>query len=147
MDERFKANGDKSFEIQGYLDKVEGLYAIGWAFNKSKPDERLKVVVYVDDKPVAEGVADKFREDLLKAGIGDGRYGFEIELPEDIFDEESHEIRVLEKGVELKNSPMKKLHSKIIGKVDPIKEANDTLLRNNPDTLLITVTGRILLMA
>ncbi len=123
MDEKdLKANVDKNFEIQGYLDKVEGLYAIGWAFNKAKPEERLKVVVYVDDKPVAEGVADKFREDLLKAGIGDGRYGFEIELPEDIFDEESHEIRVLAKGVELKNSPMKKLLSKIIGKVDPIKK-------------------------
>ncbi len=95
MDKKdLKANGDKSFEIQGYLDKVEGLYAIGWAFNKAKPEERLKVVVYVDDKPVAEGVADKFREDLLKAGIGDGRYGFEIRLPNQIFKDYPQEVKI-----------------------------------------------------
>jgi len=71
---------DLGYKIEGNFDGIKGQYAIGWAWNPKKPEERLSVVVYIDGKPLAEGVADQFREDLLKAGIGDGKYGFKLRL-------------------------------------------------------------------
>ncbi|MEM4934846.1 MAG: hypothetical protein QXY78_02825, partial [Thermoplasmata archaeon] len=67
-------------KIQGYLDGIDGQYVYGWAWDPENPEKRLEVVVYVDGEPVAEGVADLYREDLERAGIGDGRYGFKLGL-------------------------------------------------------------------
>jgi len=76
----FKKLKRKKKEIKGFIDLIEEFYLVGWAWNPKKPEERLSVVVYIDGKPLAEGVADQFREDLLKAGIGDGKYGFKTVL-------------------------------------------------------------------
>ena len=83
----------KKPKIKGFLDGVEDGYVYGWAFNEDNPDERLEIVIYADGEPVAEGVADEFREDLLKAGIGDGKYGFKIKLPEMLMDEHEYIIK------------------------------------------------------
>ncbi|MEM0325266.1 MAG: hypothetical protein QXW35_05160 [Candidatus Aenigmatarchaeota archaeon] len=75
----------KKRRIKGFLDGIDGQYVFGWAWDPENPEKRLEVVVYVDGEPVAEGVADLYREDLERAGIGDGRHGFRIELPFDIY--------------------------------------------------------------
>ena len=89
-----KINKKTDSKIKGFLDRIDGLYVVGWAWDPEKPEERLKVVVYVDGEPVAEGVADQYREDLERAGIGDGRHGFRIKLPEEFFDGKEHEIKI-----------------------------------------------------
>ncbi|MCS7200419.1 MAG: hypothetical protein RMI63_03980 [Caldimicrobium sp.] len=65
---------DIKSKIEGYLDGVEGLYVFGWAWDPENPNKRLEVVVYVDGEPVAEGVADQYREDLEKSW----NWGWEI---------------------------------------------------------------------
>ncbi|MEO0296057.1 MAG: glycosyltransferase [candidate division WOR-3 bacterium] len=75
----------KKKRIKGFLDGIDGQYIFGWAWDPENPEKRLEVLVYVDGEPVAEGVADLYREDLERAGIGDGRHGFRIKLPEKLF--------------------------------------------------------------
>uniref|UniRef100_A0A7V6CEB0 Uncharacterized protein n=1 Tax=Thermodesulfobacterium geofontis TaxID=1295609 RepID=A0A7V6CEB0_9BACT len=89
-------------EYIGSLDAVKGFYVYGWAYNRKNPEERVEVVVLVDGKPVAEGVADLFRQDLLDAGIGDGKHGFRIRIPDEMFDGKNHKIEFLVEGRKIK---------------------------------------------
>lgn len=108
-------------KIQSTLDGIDGFYIGGWAWNPDNPEKRLEVVLYVDGEPVAEEVADLYREDIEKAGIGNGKYGFKIRLPNEIFDSKEHEIRVFTKDkIELKHSPIKKVFSSIICVVEKV---------------------------
>ncbi|MCX7720001.1 MAG: glycosyltransferase [Dictyoglomus thermophilum] len=92
---------------KGNFDGVNGLYLIGWAYNENSPQERVNLVVLVDGVPIIEETADLYREDLKLVGIGDGKYGFKIKLPESIIDNKKHEVRILikENNQELPNSP------------------------------------------
>ncbi|MEM4740165.1 MAG: hypothetical protein QXS63_03710 [Zestosphaera sp.] len=54
---------DEKPKIQGYLDGIDGQYVFGWAWDPENPENRLEVVDYIDGEPVAEGVADLYRED------------------------------------------------------------------------------------
>ena len=95
-------------EYIGSLDAVKGFYVYGWAYNKKNPEERVEVVVLVDSKPVAEGIADVFRQDLLDAGIGDGKHGFKIRIPDEIRDDKEHVLSVTYKKVaKLIGEPLK----------------------------------------
>lgn len=66
--------------IAGYIDAIKGLKVSGWAWNRADPAAALEIEVRRDGKVVALGRADKFRADLEKAGVGDGRHAFEIML-------------------------------------------------------------------
>jgi hypothetical protein len=67
----------------------------------------VALVVLVDGAEIARVVADRHRPDLEKAGIGDGRHAFELELPAGLAVDIRHEIEVrrLEDGASLKGSP------------------------------------------
>ncbi|MEM4177979.1 MAG: glycoside hydrolase family 99-like domain-containing protein [Nitrososphaeria archaeon] len=109
-------------KIRGNIDTINGLYLFGWAMDEERPNTRAEIVVYVDGKLVGEGVASHYREDLEKAGIGDGKYGFMIKLPEEIFDGNKHEIRVKIKSshIELNQSPLYKELSPIYAVIEKI---------------------------
>ncbi|HWT90154.1 MAG TPA: hypothetical protein VN179_03470, partial [Solirubrobacterales bacterium] len=81
--------------VEGRLEAVLDGRAVGWAWDPEQPDEALEVEVLVDEEPVAQGRADLERTVLADAGIGSGRYGFDIALPERLADEPAHTIRVL----------------------------------------------------
>lgn len=115
----------KNKKIKGFLDGIDGNYVYGWAWDPENPERRLKVVVYVDGEPVAEGIADEYREDLERAGIGDGRYGFRIKLDERIIfnsNERLFSVKLEELNYELINSPIRfKFPTSIIGNVDEFR--------------------------
>jgi hypothetical protein len=48
----------------------------GWCWCPDRPDERVTVEILLDDEKVAELVANLFRRDLARAGLGDGRHAF-----------------------------------------------------------------------
>ncbi|MEM4935377.1 MAG: glycosyltransferase, partial [Thermoplasmata archaeon] len=83
----------KKRRIKGFLDGIDGQYVFGWAWDPENPEKRLEVVVYVDGVPVAEGVADLYREDLERAGIGDGRHGFRLVLNKTFVESNEGEIK------------------------------------------------------
>jgi hypothetical protein len=72
--------------IAGHVDRVEsGTTLIGWAAELSAPGRRLVVECVHEGRVLATAVADRFREDLQAAAIGDARYGFVLEPPADAF--------------------------------------------------------------
>lgn len=68
--------------LKGRVDAIDQGQVFGWAFDPAAPDKRLTVRVLMDDKVIAEAVADRGRADLRRNGIGDGKHAFEIDLPE-----------------------------------------------------------------
>lgn len=100
----------KRKKIKGFLDGIDRQYVFGWAWDPENPDKRLEVVVYVDGEQVIVGVANQYREDLEKAGIGDGGHAFWIELPKEKIKKRGFvevSVKIKDINIELNNSPQK----------------------------------------
>ncbi|HXT07996.1 MAG TPA: glycosyltransferase [Roseiarcus sp.] len=76
--------------IKAFFDAVNEGRAKGWAFDPLAPDKKVKVEIWIDGAFAAVGEANLFREDLLKAGFGDGSVHFSIALPDRIYDGAEH---------------------------------------------------------
>jgi hypothetical protein len=79
----------------GRLEAILDGRVHGWAYDPSKPGVRLLIRVVVDGELVGETVADQMRPTLAKAGVGDGRHGFLVELPAHLCGEGTHTISIL----------------------------------------------------
>lgn len=66
---------------KGHLEPIVQGRMRGWVWARRDPRRRLTVEFLVDDRVVASVVADAYRGDLKKNGIGDGCYGFDIATP------------------------------------------------------------------
>ena len=91
---------------QGSFDTC-GPTITGWLFDKNNPGESCEVEVRVDGIPVGRATAELFRIDLLESNIGDGLCGFQLALPEVLFDGVEHvvELREATTGFLLPGSP------------------------------------------
>lgn len=67
-------------QYKGSLDGYDSGHVFGWAYNGAAPAQRVRVQVISGRSVVAQGLADRFREDLLEAGLGDGYYSFYLPL-------------------------------------------------------------------
>jgi len=65
---------------------------VGWLTDLTLPFEVPFVEIVLDGKVIAEGKANLFRQDLLDAGVGVGHHGFEIVLPESLFDGQERQV-------------------------------------------------------
>lgn len=72
--------------LDGYFERIErrptGLVAVGWARNAAAPDQPACLEVVCGGTVLGRGLANRYREDLAAAGIGNGSHGFRIALPE-----------------------------------------------------------------
>jgi hypothetical protein len=66
--------------FEGRLELVSETQVGGWACDARDVDKILKVELWSDDRPVAATMANVRRDDLRKAGVGDGAHGFVFEL-------------------------------------------------------------------
>lgn len=64
----------------GHVDLVKGLRIAGWAADFSDPSHDALVTLLHDGREIAAIAANSFRPDLLEAGIGTGRHGWEMML-------------------------------------------------------------------
>lgn len=78
--------------VIGHFDYIHDGYAYGWAFDKKNPLQRLTVNIVCDGVIVGHGLADQYREDLLTAGIGDGKYLFKLRISYELYDGEPHSL-------------------------------------------------------
>lgn len=85
-----------SAKVIGHFDGVENGLAVGWAFNPAKPEQRLQVEILCDGEVVAFGIADRFREDLVPAGLGDGKHLFRLPLSYELLDGNMHVLTARE---------------------------------------------------
>ena len=67
--------------LLGRVDLVDTTRICGWAQNIRQPDVKVRLEILIDGVLVAETLADRYREDLRRAGIGIGEHGFEVALP------------------------------------------------------------------
>ena len=67
--------------LNGFVDCVSGSTVSGWAWDPGKPNDPVVVEIVKSGKAVASVTADRFRQDLLDAQFGNGRHGFEVDVP------------------------------------------------------------------
>ena len=93
--------------FDGFLEAVNNSEIVGWVWEKGAPGKTLEVEIYDGENLLGKVGADVAREDLEKAGIGDGRHGFRLEMPAQIRDGQMHRIvvRVASSDFELHKSP------------------------------------------
>src|SRR5262245_57476994 len=65
----------------GHLEAAHNKEIIGWARDKSRPDEAVNVTILDGTTVLTEVKADVFRKDLLDGKIGTGRHGFVVPMP------------------------------------------------------------------
>lgn len=80
--------------LEGVHDITNCNGVIGWAWDRNRPDEPVKVDIYDGDKLLATVTAGEFRQDLLDAGIGNGKHGFLYIVPPQLKDARPHMIRM-----------------------------------------------------
>jgi O-antigen biosynthesis protein len=92
----------------GNVDLVNSQGIHGWVWHADTPDEAIDVEFLCDDVVVLKVRADRFRDDLLAARIGNGRHGFLVENLEAYILADTNIItaRRAYDGLELPGSPI-----------------------------------------
>ena len=93
--------------IVGHLDLAGQSEIIGWAIDRRSPAESLRITVYADGVPIAEGKTEGFRADVQLAYPQALRPGFVIRTPIALRDGRTHliELRVSPGTKVLSGSP------------------------------------------
>src|ERR1041384_1571558 len=92
---------------EGYLDRADCEFILGWAYDKSRPEMPVEVEICEGDQPLTTAIAATFRQDLLDAGKGDGKHSFNVPVPTWLKNGKPHsiQVKVAGTGIYLKNSP------------------------------------------
>lgn len=91
--DRQSATRDK-IEFQGHIDCIDTEWRLcGWAYDPSG-GEPLKVELVENETVIASAQATEFRQDILDAGLGEGKCAFYIQIPSDLFDGGFHNLTI-----------------------------------------------------
>ena len=85
----------------GHVDTIENGFVRGWARDEASPDARTDIDVYLGDRHVGSTTADRFRDDLMSAGVGDGRHAFIFALPPEARDAPTSAVGVYFRGTRI----------------------------------------------
>jgi hypothetical protein len=85
---------------RGVLDLADCTNIAGWAWDSQQPDLAVKVDIFDGRVPLVTVLAYSFRQDLLNAGIGNGRHGFNYAPTATLKDGRTHLIRLKISGTE-----------------------------------------------
>ena len=67
--------------LRGYIEQATPEVISGWLYSDMGPLEGRRVLAMLDGACIAVGAIEFFRQDLLDAGLGDGKLGFHFPLP------------------------------------------------------------------
>lgn len=79
---------------RGVSDGIEGMTAIGWAFDPDALPQSVQLQFLIDNRLIATQSTGVARPDVNRAFGIDGDHGFRFAIPASYFDGRSHEIRV-----------------------------------------------------
>lgn len=82
----------------GRVDDIDNGIVYGWAFDQSSPDRRLEIQIFLEEKELHCGRADRFRPDLQESGFGDGHCAFEVPIQNVKFDDPIKVIAIAADG-------------------------------------------------
>ena len=80
--------------LRGRIEQIDADVIRGWAQDQRYPDGPVCLDVIVDGSVVARVLAERYRGDLRRAGIGDGCHAFETTLPSSLPPTRHHAIEV-----------------------------------------------------
>lgn len=87
--------------FEGSLDILNANSIMGWAWDKTKPEEPIQVDIFDGATHLGTVKADLLRDDLVAKGrAGNGRHGFSFPTPQRLVDGKPHEIHARVKGTE-----------------------------------------------
>ncbi len=94
--------------LRGNIEVANPARLAGWAQDKSRSDAAVDLLITNNGVEAGSILADRYRADLEKAGIGNGHHAFDFKFPPGAISTKSHIIRILEKssGAELPGSPV-----------------------------------------
>jgi len=81
---------------RGFIDVVNQRCIAGWAQNPQHPEVPVCLDIYADGRLIGRTLANRYREDLRRAGLGSGRHSFEFIPPQG--------VAVAAQGVEVRRS-------------------------------------------
>jgi glycosyltransferase involved in cell wall biosynthesis len=115
---------------RGFVDFVRRDKVTGWAWDEQRPNESVSLQVLADGQVIGRVLANQYRKDLEVAGIGTGRYGFELPIPglsplsrhviSVVFEDDRTEFRGSPKIVEASDSFDAALENAVVGAVDAL---------------------------
>lgn len=79
---------------EGKLEAATCAAVVGWIWDRNNPNHTIFVDVWIDGRIVCTAAANDYRVDLETKGIGHGRYGFNLTLPDWISASPPHNLRV-----------------------------------------------------
>ena len=84
----------------------------GWIWKPCAPTERVALELLDGEATLTTIVADQYRPDLEKAGMGDGRHGFSIPLSQTLLPYARHvlHLRTVDSEQELPSFPLVLTH-------------------------------------
>jgi hypothetical protein len=85
---------DFIFSTPSNIDVAEKSRIAGWVRSPFGDAEPVEVLLFLNGARALDTQANKFRQDLRKAGIGDGRCGFQFDLKEGLINEATQIVEV-----------------------------------------------------
>jgi hypothetical protein len=68
-------------EMAGHVERLCDGELEGWVMDRANPDTPIELEVLVDGEIVATALANRYRPDLDRAGLADGRCAFSLTMP------------------------------------------------------------------
>jgi hypothetical protein len=88
--------------LRGYVDRITADCIAGWAQNPDHPEAPVCLDIYASGQLIGQVLANRYRDDLDRAGMGSGRHSFAFIPPVELFfDPASVEVRRSLDGVAL----------------------------------------------
>ena len=75
------ADGRRVGALRGFVDAVGPGRIEGWAQNAECPEAPVCLDIYAGGRMIGQALANRYRDDLQKAGLGSGRHSFAFVLP------------------------------------------------------------------
>lgn len=67
--------------LRGYVDAVTGGRVAGWAQNPEYPEAPVCLDILSDGRLIGQILANHYRDDLERAGLGSGHHSFDFVMP------------------------------------------------------------------
>ena len=71
----------RAASLRGYVDRVSARSITGWAQNVEHPEAPVCLDIYGGGQLIGRTLANRYREDLERAGVGSGNHSFAFSLP------------------------------------------------------------------
>jgi hypothetical protein len=95
-------------DLRGYIDHADCHVVLGWAYDGNEPEGTADVEMSEAEAMLGGVPATLFREDLEKAGVGDGRHSFRFVVPASLKDGRAHrvDLKIVGSDFSLPGSPL-----------------------------------------